>query len=173
MLTLLLILSAALCDRVRGGFPDDIDFHGGKPKWISIAQTAIKFSYGAILAALLTDQLWLIAMAGMTWKFGEQLAGDFGGSFRLIAGADDWWWPLIRIGLMWPLLTLPIAYWDWHLLLLLPASIGGVFLSALLAKTLPLPLTNYFDLWTRAPWQELIRGALIATFCTVLLWLAP
>lgn len=91
---LLLIFSACLCDRARGGWPDDINFPYGKPKWVSIAQTIAKFSYGSILAMLLTENLWLIAVAGVTWKFGEQLAGDFGGAFRLVAGADDWLLPL-------------------------------------------------------------------------------
>jgi len=140
---------AGLCDRMRGGFPDDRLFPGGKPWYMPGIVTS-------------DWRLWLAT--GVAWKFGEQVAGDFGGTFRLVAGVPGWIFPLIRVGFMWPILVVPLVWFEPRLGLLVPASILGVILSAITAKWAPLPRGPWLQLHTAAPWQELLRGYFIGAF---------
>jgi len=158
---LALALLAGLCDRVRGGFPDDRLYPEGKPWYIARARDVLKFAYGAALAALITHDWRLIAASAALWKFGEQVAGDFGGTFRLIAGVPYWVSPLIRVGFLWPVLTLPLAWWEPRLLMLVPASVFGVIASAMAARWIPWPRSPCLQLETAAGWQELLRGVFI------------
>lgn len=159
---------AAICDRMRGGFPDDRLFPDGKRWYVDIVRTVAKFAYGMALAAIVLDDWRLILAAGVLWKFGEQVAGDFGGTFRLIAGVPYWVSPLIRVGLLWPVLTMPLCYLDPRILLLVPASAFGTVLSAVVAKWIPWPSTHWLQMETKAGWQELLRGYLIGLFLIVL-----
>ncbi|MGE0373001.1 MAG: hypothetical protein AB7Q01_14120 [Gammaproteobacteria bacterium] len=162
-----LVLAAAFFDRTRGGFPDDRRFPAGKPAWISAGRHLAKFLYGMALAALVTTDWRLILAAGVTWKFGEQLAGDFSGTFRLVSNQPYPWGPLVKVGFLWPALSLPLAYFDPHLLLFLPASVYGCLMGPILARALPLPLTHWLDLIDYGAWQELLRGGAIAAFLAI------
>lgn len=161
-LDFVLAAAAAFCDRVRGGFPDDRLFPAGKPWWVDRLRDVGKFAYGAALAGIITTDWRVIAATAVAWKFGEQVAGDFGGTFRLIAGVPHWIGPLLRVGFLWPVLTLPLCLLDPRILMLVPASVFGVIVSAVLARWLPLPRTDVLQLQTAAGWQELLRGLLIA-----------
>ena len=163
-----LALIAGVHDRVRGGFPDDRMFPKGKSWYIDALRDVCKFLYGMALAGILVSNIWLILAAGVLWKFGEQVAGDFGGTFRLVAGVPYWVSPLIRVGLLWPALTIPLAWWDPRILILIPASAFGTFASAVIARYAPLPRTEILQLQTAAGWQELLRGWLIGGACIAL-----
>lgn len=160
-LDLALTALAGFCDRVRGGFPDDRLFQSGKPWYIDRLRDVGKFTYGAALAGIVTADWRVIAATAVLWKFGEQVAGDFGGTFRLIAGVPGWLGPLVRVGLLWPALTIPLCYLDPRILLLVPASAFGVIVAALLARWAPLPRTPLLQMQSTAGWQELLRGILI------------
>ena len=165
--TLLLVSSAAFLDRVRGGFPDDRRFPLGKPAWISAGRHFAKFLYGMVLAALVTADWRLILAAGVTWKFGEQVAGDFSGTFRLVSNQPYPWGPLVKVGFLWPALSLPLAYFDPHLLLLVPASVFGCLMGPILTRAFLPPYTHWLDLIDYGAWQELLRGATIAAFLAI------
>lgn len=159
---LLLICAAAFLDRVRGGFPDDRRFPLGKPGWISAGRHLGKFLYGMVLAAIVTANPYLILAAGVTWKFGEQLAGDFSGTFRMVSNQANPWGPLVKVGFLWPALSLPLAYFEPMLLLLVPASLAGCIGGPLLTRMFLPPFTHWLDLIDYGAWQELLRGGLIA-----------
>lgn len=161
----------AIADRVRGGFPDERMWkEKPKPRWVDYVRDAIKFTYGAALVLPFTHTWWHLVVAGITWKFGEQIASDFGGTFRLIAGKDKWLSPLIRVGLTWPIaMVVTLGYFCPPMLMLLAVSgIASVF-SACIAflcfksqrlatwnQKLP---TTILQLNTGSPaWQEALRG---------------
>ena len=158
---LALAAAAGVFDRVRGGYPDDRLFPAGKPWWIDRLRDVGKFAYGAALAGIITTDWRVIATTAVAWKFGEQVAGDFGGTFRLVAGVPHWIGPLIRVGFLWPALTLPLCLLEPQILMLVPASLFGVIVSAMLARWAPLPRTDYLQMQTTGGWQELLRGLLI------------
>ena len=176
MLTLLLPLFAGICDRVRGGFPDDTLFTDPNTRlWKNRAREAIKFSYGAVLIAALGFSWWAIALGGFTWKFGEQLAGNFGKQFAIYTDGPGWPLAVLRVGALWPLLTIvALYYWYPIVWVLLPACIIGNLASIGLARVLNRmkALANWpvwlLDLRTGPAWHEFLRGALVCGLSMVL-----
>ncbi|MGE0289518.1 MAG: hypothetical protein AB7I42_26015 [Bradyrhizobium sp.] len=165
---LALAACAGLCDRIRGGFPDDRLFPEGKPVYVDPLREVAKFYYGAALAAIVSSDWRVIVACAVLWKFGEQVASDFGGTFRLIAGVPYWVSPLIRVGLLWPAMTMPLCLLDPRILMLVPASLFGTFVSAVIARWAPLPRTDILQMQTAAGWQELLRGLLIGLALVVM-----
>jgi hypothetical protein len=180
----------AIADRVRGGFPDarlfdwvpDKPYTGGlmgavnlKPAWVDHVRHAVKFTYGAALVLPFTQTWWHLVLAGITWKFGEQIASDFGGTFRLIAGKDKWLTPLLRVGAVWPIATIvALGYVVPSCLFLLPVSMVATVISAILASSVfnKAKLTNWIlQLSTPAAWQEALRGFINGSLAALLGWL--
>jgi len=176
----------AVADRVRGGFPDDNmfgkqlviwpglstgEFKSTKPAYVDHVRHAIKFTYGMALVLPFTTVWWQVLVAGVTWKFGEQIAGDFGGTFRYIAGENKWFNPLIRVGLMWPLATIAaLAYWCLPLVMLFGISVLACGLSALAAKEIwytPKMPSWMLQLQTPGAWQEVLRGFINGSLAVV------
>jgi len=178
----------AIADRVRGGFPDDtlwLDASGetDKPKWVDHVRHAVKFTYGAALVLPFTQTWWHLVVAGITWKFGEQIASDFGGTFRLIAGKDKWLYPLIRVGASWAIVpVVALAYFVQMIGLLMPISVVSCIFSALIAKQIW--KSKLLASWLKripqkllqlnsgpAAWQETLRGFINGSLAVLLGWL--
>lgn len=161
----LIPLVTGFCDRVRGGFPDDtivpVRWHDLK----HIAREVVKFSYGAALIAPIATEWWQYLVASVTWKFGEQIAGDFGGTFRFISGLDQWVSPLLRVGFLWPLLTaVTLGPWNHLALALIPAMMVATFLAPMMAVLIgntPKVPTWVLELQTEPAWQEFLRGKIV------------
>lgn len=170
----------AIADRVRGGFPDDTLWLAAsgetdKPKWVDHVRHAIKFTYGMALVLPFTTVWWQVLVAGVTWKFGEQIAGDFGGTFRYIAGKDKWFTPLMKVGLMWALATVAsLVYFLPQITMLFGISVISVVTSALIAKRVwytPNVPAWLLQLQTPGAWQEVLRGFINGSLAGLLGWL--
>lgn len=176
----------AVADRVRGGFPDDNMFDkqlitypglstGGyklmKPAYVDHVRHAIKFTYGMALILPFTTVWWQVLVAGVTWKFGEQIAGDFGGTFRYIAGKDKWLRELIRVGLLWPIaMCVALSYFLTPICTILGISMVSCVSSAMVAKEIwytPKMPSWLLQLQTPGAWQEVLRGFINGTLAVV------
>ena len=159
----LTVLCAGLADRIRGGYPHDSLWDSPNKKWV---REPVKYMYGCLMVSLLTSNVWLMLAAGPLWKFGAHQ--DFGSQFRIHRPEETGGWiNVIRVGAVWPLLCMPLGYWDMSILWLWPASIAGNYfaqLYALKGKLIFLP-EWFLGLHGRPGWSEFLRGTLIAAFC--------
>lgn len=166
----------AIADRVRGGFPDDKFFGSAiedeKPAWVDHVRHAIKFTYGMALVLPFTQTWWHILVAGVTWKFGEQIASDFGGTFRYVAGKDEWLLPLLQVGIMWPIATCAVlGYFCPPIFSLFITSMVACVLSAVIAKKLgytPSVPASFLQLQTPGAWQEALRGFINGSLAAII-----
>lgn len=142
-----------------------------KPAYVDHVRHAIKFTYGMALVLPFTTVWWQVLLAGVTWKFGEQIAGDFGGTFRYIAGKTGWFKDLLRVGLMWPIATVVALFYVCQPIVMLfgVSSLACVF-SALCAKQIwytPNVPAWILQLQTPGAWQEALRGFINGTLAVV------
>jgi len=173
LIDIALSLYCGIADRVRGGFPDDKLFADATTrKFKNINREIVKFTHGAALAAGVgvTDIAQLV-VAGVMWKFGEQIAGNFGETFKHLSFPNYSVMPIVRVSLLWPLVTVGImTFWDGlHWLFLLPASLAGFTAAAISASVIgdtPSFPRWFFDLRTAPAWQEFLRGMLTAFLFT-------
>jgi len=165
---LVVFLLSGLADRMRGGWPSSALWRPNpKPKWVNWLRETAKFSYGGLLALLVTTVWWQVLLCGVLWKFGEQLAGDFGGMFRIYRGNHSGWFHIIRVGTIWPLapaLVLFFATGAQHWITLIPAAVLGSVAGLFMSWAISLPRTQIFELRSAPAWGEFLRGAYIALF---------
>jgi hypothetical protein len=191
---------SGLCDRIRGGFPSDEHFPDERRReWKNHCRHAVKFVYGMVVCMPFGLTWWQFLIAGITWKFGEQIAGNFGKTFRhfsdekvfiphaggyeqtlegVIGSTRPKWslWeklhPLLRVGGLWPLLTVAaLVYWHHDIWLLIPAMMVATTMAALVAKAIgDVPEIPHWllDLSTAPAWQEFFRGFFISFFVLLL-----
>jgi len=162
MIESILIILSGILDRIRGGFPS-IGVWPSKPSWVDKFRELGKYLYGMVLASLITSNPILILAAGMTWKFGEQFSNPWGSwsdQFKIYWGLPGSWKAVVRTGFFWPILTLPLMYWEFNFLYLLMASVIASPLALFLAIHTPFK-TKFLELKSQPAWQDIYRGVLI------------
>ena len=184
MIALLTILLAGVCDRIRGGFPPD-DWFGESHTDLVLKnrlREAVKFTYGMVVCYPFGLPWWHLVLAGMTWKFGEQLAGNFGNMFKVFDNrteGETWQRAVLRVGGLWPIATvLWLIFWQHHAghamnaWLLIPAMILANFGAALGSRVIgdtPWIPRFILDLRTAPAWMEFLRGFIVSALLFVLL----
>ena len=171
----------AVCDRIRGGYPDERVTGAPKPWWARWLGRLVKWTvYGGVLASHVTTDWRLILAAGILFNLGER-PGYQGLIGQVLLGrpqTDPHSWQigylkkamglaLLTRGLLWALPILPLIYFEPGFVIFAGSLSIGCLLAPYVVKYLPLPETNVFQLLNKFPWQEAMRGFLFGLLTVV------
>jgi hypothetical protein len=173
---LMIIMYAALADRMRGGFPDDS--HWTKvgltpPRWKHWLRKFVWHTSGVMIAIGVMEaeglrDFGVCFLAGILFAQGDRQ--DMGVLGQLIIPGGNrlkGWIGQLRIGAVFAVVTAPVLYFDmalWPMLV-------GCFLGPILGAGMTFVYwykTEVLDLRGQWAWMELYRGMCMATIAIAL-----